>query len=413
VANIDIKINPTFLPLLNDDRKFQVFYGGAGSGKSRFIVQKIIMLLLREKRKCLCVRNTFSSMRDSVFSEFKSVADEMGVRNHIRFKEATLAIEFPHNGSQVIMKGCDDESKLLSISGITDCFIEECTEVPVEIFDQLILRVRDVSKSLHFFIAFNPVSELHWLKSRVVENEELLKDGFAHHSTYKDNMFLPESYHVAMEEMKMSNPAKYRIYGLGQWGTVGKLIYENWDMLNFDVGTLFKTHPNIRQYFGLDWGFSNDPSAFVYALVDTETMEIFIVDEMYKAGMLNKDIAEWLIGNGYQYCPIICDSAEQKSIADLKRLGLTKIKPARKGKGSINAGIDLVNSFKIHVHPNCVNAINELGIYAYNKDKRTNEYTNKPMDKNNHLMDALRYALEELLGKQSRARTISKSVLGL
>lgn len=412
MPKIDIKINPVYMKYLNDDKKYQVFFGGAGSGKSRFIVQKIIMLLLKEKRKCLCVRGTFSSMRDSVFSEFKTVATEMGVRDHLRFKESTLAIEFP-NGSQVIMKGTDDESKLLSISGITDCFIEECTEVPVEIFDQLILRIRDATRSLHFYIAFNPVSETHWLKSRVVENEELMKDGFVCHSTYKDNMFLPESYHIAMEEMRLSNPAKYRIYGLGQWGTTGKLVYENWDVQNFNVGDVFKSHPNIHQHFGLDWGFSSDPSAFVYALVDLESMEIFIVDEMYKSGMLNKDIAIWLTNHGYQYCPIVCDSAEQKSIADLKRLGITKVRAARKGKGSVNAGIDLISSFKIHVHPNCENTIQELSSYAYIKDKRTNEYTNKPQDKNNHLMDALRYALEELLGKSRKGRTVSKSFLGL
>lgn len=413
MPNINIQINKTFLPYLEDDRKWQVFYGGAGSGKSRFIVQKIIMLLLREKRKCLCVRNTFSSMRDSVFSEFKSVATGMGVYDHLRFKESTLAIEFPHNGSQIIMKGCDDEAKLLSISGITDCFIEEAIEIPIEVFDQLILRVREPSKKNHFYIAFNPVSELHWIKERVVENEELLKDGFVHHSTYLDNAFLPPEYHEAMEEMKLSNPAKYSIYGLGNWGTTGKLVYENWDVKNFQVGDIFKSHPSIKQYFGLDFGFSADPTAFIYALVDTESMEIFIVDELYKQAMLNKDIHEWLVANGYQYCPIICDSAEQKSIADLKRLGIVKARPARKGKGSVNAGIDLISSFRIHVHPNCINTINELGSYAYIKDRRTNEYTNKPQDKNNHLMDALRYALEELLGKQSRARTISKSILGL
>lgn len=412
MANIDIKINPVYMPYLKDDRKYQVYFGGAGSGKSRFVVQKIIMLLLTEKRKCLCVRQTFNSMRDSVFAEFKTVASEMGVYELLRFKEATLAVEFP-NGSSIIMKGSDDEQKLLSISGITDCFIEEATEISMEIFDQLILRVREPSKSNHFYIAFNPVSETHWLKSRVVENDELMKDGFVCHSTYKDNMFLPEAYHRAMDEMRMTNPAKYRVYGLGLWGTMGKLVYENWDILNFDVGDLFKQHPRIQQHFGLDFGFMADETAFVYCLVDTDTMEIFIVDELYQKGMLNDKIAKWLFDNGYDRCPIIADSAEQKSIADLRRLGLTKIKPARKGKGSINAGIDLISSFKIHVHPNCVNTINELGSYAYSKDRKTNQYTNKPLDKNNHLMDALRYALEELLGKQSRARTISKSVLGL
>ena len=150
MPQINVKINPIYMPYLNDDRRYQVFFGGSGSGKSRFVAQKLIMLLLKEKRKLLCVRQTFASMRDSVFAELKTVASDLGVFDHLRFKEATLSVEFP-NGSTIIMKGCDQEEKLLSISGITDVWIEECYEISQEIFDQLILRVRDKRVSNHFY----------------------------------------------------------------------------------------------------------------------------------------------------------------------------------------------------------------------------------------------------------------------
>lgn len=358
------------------------------------------------------MRQTFASMRDSVYAELKSVASDMGLADYIKFKEATLNIVFP-NGSTVIMKGADDEQKLLSISGITDCWIEEATEISQDIFEQLQLRVREPSVSNHFYLSFNPISRDHWIRTRVVENPEILSDGFVCHSTFKNNMFLPDSYLKAMEDMRINNPRKYQVYGLGEWGATGKTIFDNWEVQKFDIGDIFKSHPHIQQYFGLDFGFASDPSAFVYALVDVESMEIFIVDEMYKTGMLNYQIADWLTKNGYDRSKIIADSSEQKSIADLKRNGISNITPARKGKGSIGAGLDLISSFKIIIHPNCPNAINEFSNYSYKKDRSTGQYTNEPQDKFNHLIDALRYSLEELLHKQRKARTISKSILGL
>lgn len=412
MPEIKLEVNPSFIPYLKRDDRIQCFYGGAGSGKSVFIAQKLTMMLLKEKRKLLAVRQTYASIRESVFAEFKTAFERMGITGILKIRESNLGVEFP-NGSQIVFKGCDDESKLLSISGITDVWFEECTEISVEIFDQILLRVRDASVKNHFFISFNPVSESHWIKERVVENEVFLEDGFAMHSTYKDNKFLPQSYIDSLEEMKISNPAKYRVYGLGLWGLMGKLVYNNWTVQKINVEKIMRKYPNVQSKFGLDFGFANDPSAFVHVLVDIESKQLWIIKEMYQKGMLNKDIAKWLIENEYQYAPIIADSSEQKSIADLKGMGISKIKGAKKGKGSINAGIDLIDSFKIYVDESCENTIAELGSYAYIKDRKTNKYTNKPQDKNNHILDALRYAMEELIGKTKKARAISKAVLGL
>lgn len=412
MADVTIKINPAFKPYVNSDERFQCFYGGSGSGKSKFITQKLTMMLLKEKRKLLCVRQTFSSMRDSVFNEFKTVFAELKIDGHMKVKESNLDITFP-NGSQIIFKGCDNETKLLSISGITDCWVEEAFEVSREMYDQLILRVRNDSVKNHFFISFNPINENHWLHDYVEKELRESDDALVMHSTYKDNKFLPQSYIESIESMAQTNPQKYRIFALGQWGTSGKTVYENWEVKEFDVMKVIKKHPSIRLMQGLDFGFTNDPTAFVALLLDEESREIYIYDELYKRGLLNNQIADWLIENGYNGSKIIADSSEQKSIADLKRLGIYNIFPARKGKGSINAGIDLISSFKIYVHPSCENAIAELGSYAYKKDRSTGKYTNTPLDSNNHLMDALRYAVEELLGKRKKARTISKQFLGL
>lgn len=415
MADIKLQVNEAFLPYLNRDEKYQIYWGGAGSGKSAFIAQKLTMMLLKEKRKLLCVRQTYASMRDSVFSEFKATFQRMGITDILKIRESNLGIEFP-NGSVIVFKGADDEQKLLSISGISDCWIEECTEISQEIFDQLVLRIRNNEVSNHIFVSFNPINKEHWLREHVVENPYYTGEGngFAMHSTYRDNSFLPDDYINAIKQMKYDNPAKYRIYSEGLWGITGELVYSNnWEVKEFDIMELMKIYPNLQNKYGLDFGFRADPSAFVHVLIDIETKQMWIVNEMYEKGMLNKDICKWLIENGYQYSPIIADSAEQKSIADLRNMGIPKIKPARKGKGSINAGIDLISSYKIYVDPKCENVIAELSSYAYIKDRKTNKYTNKPQDKNNHLLDALRYAMEEFLKGQNKARTISKSVLGL
>ena len=414
VPKIKVVINDCYLPYLEREDKFQCFYGGSGSGKSRFICQKIVLNCIKSQRKVLVLRQTFASIRQSVFQELKTVISDMGLYNIVRIKETDMTIQFPHNDSVIIFKGLDDIEKIKSISGVTDAFIEEASEVQDKaVFDQLVLRIRPaIGIKPIIYLSWNPVSASHWLKE-FVEIELPEKDGFFLKTTYLDNKFLSDDYIENLEQLKKTNPHFWKIYGEGEWGTMGKLVYSNYEVLDFEEEDIVKQYRNIRSLCGLDFGYVADPTAFIHILVDEKTKQLWVCPRMlYQSGMLNNEIAEWIIDNGFSKSDIVADSAEQKSIADISNNGVRRIKPAKKGKGSVASGIAYVSQYKMYVHPSCTAFLNEVQNYSFKKNKE-GIYTNEPIDKYNHLLDALRYAMEELIFKSGRITTLNKSVLGL
>lgn len=213
------------------------------------------------------------------------------------------------------------------------------------------------------------------------------------------NEFLDESDRKMFERMKITNPRRYRVAGLGEWGIVDGLVYENFEEKAFDIRKVLQRN-GIESAFGLDFGYTNDPSAFVCLLVDTIRKEIYVFDEMYKKAMTNEMIYKEIMRMGYAKEKIIADSAEPKSIAQLRGLGLLHIHGAKKGKDSILNGIQLIQDYKIIIHPRCVNFITEITNYTWDKDKFDNQI-NKPIDDFNHLLDAMRYAMERFGRKAS------------
>lgn len=410
--NIDSSFfNEAYIPYLNREEKFQVFYGGAGSGKSYFIVQNLILKLLKQKQKLMVVRQTFATHRDSTFAEFKSALEYMGILDLCKISKTTLDIELP-SGSTIIFKGADEESKLLSISGVTVTWVEEATEISKEIFDQLVLRMRGGRLRKHMFLSFNPISATHWLKAEFFDNPR--DDAFICHTTYQDNRFLEQEYIDNLLDMKDRNPVKYDVYALGKWGTTGKKVYENWVEADFDRYHLVKNNIYLQSAIGVDFGYISDATTLIATLVDLENRKIYIYDEMYEHGLLNNEIASEIIAKGYGKERIIADSAEKKSIDEIRGYGVPRIEPAKKGSGSIMQGIQFINQFQIYVHPRCVHTIDELENYSYKKDNKTGQYLNQPIDDFNHLLDALRYALEPFHKKNNRKiKTLSKSLFGL
>ena len=410
--NIDSSFfNEAYIPYLNRDEKFQVFYGGAGSGKSYFIVQNLILKLLKQKQKLMVVRQTFATHRDSTFAEFKSALEYMGILDMCKISKTTLDIELP-SGSTIIFKGADEESKLLSISGVTVTWVEEATEISKEIFDQLVLRMRGGRLRKHMYLSFNPISATHWLKAEFFDNPR--DDAFICHTTYQDNRFLEQEYIDNLLDMKDRNPVKYDVYALGKWGTTGKKVYENWVEADFDRYHLVKNNIYLQSAIGVDFGYISDATTLIATLVDLENRKIYIYDEMYEHGLLNNEIASEIIAKGYGKERIIADSAEKKSIDEIRGYGVPRIEPAKKGSGSIMQGVQFINQFQIYVHPRCVHTIDELENYSYKKDNKTGQYLNQPIDDFNHLLDALRYALEPFHKKNNRKiKTLSKSLFGL
>lgn len=415
-------ILPVYIPYLEDYKKrINVFYGGAGSGKSVFITQKLFYKLLQSKRKCLVVRKTGATIRASIFEEFKSRIAEYGFTPYCKINKTDLTIELP-NGSTFIFRGLDDQEKIKSISGIDDIVIEEATELLQEDFEQLNLRLRSKRKHQQIHLMFNPVSKQNWVyKYFGFDTDIPRKDTIVVKTTYLDNTFLPKKYIDEMDDLKHTNYAWWKIYANGEFSTLDKRIFTNWEVLDFDIDTLkelkakeilgkgyglpflennplYKNSLNkldkIKFCFGLDWGY-NDPTALVACLVDINKKELYIFDEHYERFMTNESICRMIKAKNFSKEKIICDSANPKDIEDLKRKGI-KARGARKGKDSIMNGIRRLQQFKIYIHPNCQNTIMEFENYTWQKDKKTGQYIDKPIDKYCHIIDALRYSTEKI-----------------
>lgn len=410
---IDPKIfNKAYLPYVTDYKhRYEVYYGGAGSGKSVFIAQKIIIKSLNFKRKVLIMRKVGTSLKDSVWQLVIDILEQFSIYGKCKVNKSEMKIELP-NGSVFLFKSLDDEEKIKSIAGITDIWMEEATEFNLDDFTQLNLRLRVKEPNLQIFVSFNPVSKSNWVYSYWGFDRKITpKETFILKTTYKDNKFLPQSYIDSLLEMKEKNPVKFKIYAEGDFATLDKLVYPNYRIEEFDYREVL-TGPERTAIFGLDFGYINDPTAFIGSVADAVNRKLYIFDEHYQKGMLNNEIAGMIIGKGYSKEIIIADAAEQKSIEEIRRLGVPRIRKCSKGKGSLNQGIQKVQQFEIIVHPACVNTIEELENYSYKKNKQTGEYINEPIDKHNHLMDALRYSIQTITGK-GKIKTFNKKLLGL
>lgn len=397
-----------FLPLLNDySHRWEIYKGSAGSGKSHFITQKIIIKALREKRRVMICRRYGTTMRNSVFKLFKDVIESFKITHLTRIKESDMSITLP-NGSEIIFVGLDNEEKLLSIAGITDVFIEEVYEVPKEIVDQLNLRMRGKAPNQQIYMAFNPISAKHWLYD-FCEGSTRPESSIYSQSTFRDNPFLPDEYVKALEDMYRTNPNKARVFCDGNWGAdVEGLVYKNHVLSDFDINELIKQGLEVR--VGIDWGFV-DPTTVVVSLFDKPKKEIYIIGEYYKRGATLEEIKDGIIQLGISKQKMYCDGAEPDKVDYLRRNGFNAVS-AKKGAGSVKAGISFLQDMKIICHESCVNVAAELENYVYLKDKKTGQYIEDSYDHDfSHTMDALRYSYSDLY---SAARlTSAKLMLGI
>ena len=420
MSNTQFKIskkmfNNTYLPQLeNYNTRFNIFYGGAGSGKSKFVFQKIVLKYLKyENRKCLIVRKTQNSLKDSCFSEIKKILSEWQIYDQCKINKTDLTIELL-NGSSFLFKGLDDSERIKSIADIDDIIVEECTEIDDFSFDQLCLRLRSKKPYNQVHVMFNPVSKDNWVYKRWFAQEYNKGNTKVLHTTYKDNRFLPEDYIKNLLEMEKNNPVYYRIYALGEFATLSKLIYTNWKVEIFDYMEVLKEKVNRITIFGTDFGYTNDFTTLICSIIDAADKKIWIYDEHFEKHMTNEDIYNMYVEHHVVGERIICDSSEPKSIEELKRCGCKRVEGAVKGKDSIMNGIQLIQQYEIIVHPNCTQIQEELRNYTFVKNKQTNEYINKAIDKYNHGLDAFRYSVMNHVVKViSKITLFDRKLLGL
>lgn len=391
---MEIKLNPAFKSANKTDARYRVLYGGAGSGKSHYVAQETILRMLENKEhRYLAVRKTGKSIRNSVFRLMCDIISEYNLFAYFNINKTEMAITC-FNGATLITSGLDDVEKLKSIANINRIWIEEASEISETDLNQLDLRMRGQSKlGYQMTLTFNPVSELHWLKKSFFDLGR--PDSFVLKTTYKDNKFLDESYIKTLIELEKQDYQYYRIYALGEWGSLGNLVYSNWEKQ--DLSKLIPSFDNI--FNGLDFGFSQDPTAFVRCHLDGKHKTVYIFDEYYEKEVFTDDLADYL-KKVLQGDMVTCDSSEPRSIADLKRHGI-RAYGAKKGQGSIEHGIKWLQGHKIIVHKDCINTIKELSSYKWKEDKDGNVLP-KPVDMNNHILDALRYGLENEMKNKTK-----------
>jgi len=390
--------SPAFIPLFKNRSRYQVAWGGAGSGKSHMVARKQLYRILNEpdvKHNILIIRKVDRTIKKSVWKLMQDVISKWGLYVDFHFHKTDRTMTWKHNGSQIMFAGLDDVEKLKSIEGVTSIWIEEATELTQEDFEQLDLRLRGKHGCLkQIILTFNPISEQHWVKKMFFDDP--IEGVFTLHTTYLDNAFIDEEYKMVMENKKKSNPRYYGIYALGNWGTAEGLVFSN-------VTQRLIREDEIRgleAVQGLDFGYTNDPSAFHLSYVDTKNKKIFVFDGFYEKGLSNNAIAERIKDLKLHKHKTIADSSEPKSIDYLGSKGI-KVEGARKGKDSINAGVDFLQDYEIILNAHLIEFKTEFDNYAWGVDKN-GKATNKPVDDFNHFIDSLRYSTERFQGKKTR-----------
>lgn len=379
-------------------KRYRVVKGSRGSKKSVTCAYwYIINLMANPQANLLVVRRYSNTLRDSCFAVLNWAIEQLGVSEYWKATKSPLELEFIPTGQKILFRGMDDGLKITSITvthGVL-CWVwcEEAFELGESEFNKLEMSIRgEVPKGLfkQFTLTFNPWSDQSWLKRRFFDVQD--SDIFAKTVTYQCNEWLDDSDRAQFEKMRLQNPRRYAIEGLGQWGISEGLIYENVERREFDPDD-YKTKSGYKAFYGLDFGFT-DPTAFIGGFVSVKDLEIIVCWEIYLNNVTNQDIAREIKDLGLHGERVFCDSAEPKSIAELRKAGVNAV-GAIKGSDSVNFGIQKIQNFKIIYHPSCTNFEHEIKNYCWKKGT-DGKPTDKPDHEFSHGLDALRYSLSDV-----------------
>lgn len=412
MPQINLKLNKSlFIPkhyptLLDYSHRWEFWCGSAGSGKSYSIAQKLIIRCCKEPIRVLVCRRYGTTLRNSCFSLIKEILTKWKIIQYVNVKETDMSFTFS-NGSQIILCGLDTEEKLLSLNNISTVWIEEAYEVEESKILQLNLRMRGAAANQQLILSWNPISKNSYLYKLSVENPP--DNSIFYHSTYRDNPFLNQEYIKALDDMETRNPAKYRVYGRGEWGVDSEgLVITNWKLQDFNPMDLAALGYEHRA--GCDVGWI-DKTAIIDTLYDRENKTIYVFNEFYKSGCQVAEIARAIEDMNLTKTKLYVDSAEPRTIAYLKGEGI-RAEGCIKGKDSVKAGLMFLQDCKIVVHPNCQNFITELENFSYIKSKVTGEYTEDTTHEWSHAIDACRYAYSDIY-TNTKLKTMNKAIFSL
>jgi len=384
LSAVPSRINSHFSSFFKDESFIEVLKGGASSSKSFSVAQKIIYKCLVQKgHRFLVVRKVGKTLKHSVYDLIKYIINDWGMNDLFKFSRSDLTIICKINNNEILFTGLDDVEKQKSIFGITDIWVEEASEITEVDFDQLCLRLRGISPyPMQIIITFNPISTYHWIKKRFWDKKE---KAFIHESTYLDNKFLDARTKSWLEDIK--DPYFKSVYVKGDWGVFGNVVFTNWIVEDFNY-----TEEDLENFsVGMDFGFGH---ASTMILLGYRDQDIYILDELYGKGWTNADFiqaAEETFIN-LNYWSISADAAEPDRILEWQRKGYN-VHAVKKGKNSLNYGIDYLCQHRIYIHPRCVNTIKEFQSFKRREDKDGN-VIDKFVELNDDCIAAIRYGTE-------------------
>lgn len=382
---------------------YRVVKGSRGSKKSKTTALNFIVNLLKYPwANLLVVRRYSNTNKQSTYTDFKWACNQLRVSHLFKFNESLPEITVKKTGQKILFRGLDDELKITSITvdvgSLCWAWFEEAYQIETEAkFSTVVESIRGSLNVDDFYkqitITFNPWNERHWLKSVFFDEETRRDSTFAITTTFRCNEWLDDVDIKRYEDLYHTNPRRARIVCDGEWGVAEGLIFENINIVDFNKDELLK-NSDYQLALGLDFGFTHDPTALICCLFNEKEKTIHIFDEHYQSGLITKEIARMINDKGYSRSTIVADCAEKRLIRELKtEHNINNLRESRKGKDSVMAGISKLQSYKIYVSSSCKNTIDEFYSYSYQQDKEGN-WLNKPEDKNNHLMDALRYSMQ-------------------
>jgi phage terminase large subunit len=378
---IEVTRNRVYKPFFESDKKYNILRGGAGSGKSYAAADDYILRTITGKKsRTIVARKVAKTLRQSVFEILRQRIAAHGLTD--RFSVNKTEMNFSCAGGDLILVGLDDVDKLKSIYDPTDAWIEEADQISQDDFEEIDRRIRSMSaRPPKITLTFNPTSVYSWLKKYWYDSDFTGGQVFELTTTYRDNRFLDPTYAATIERLQETNPSAYRVYGLGEWGIVEGVVFDNWQTAEIPE------HAKSIGY-GLDFGFSSDPAVLVEVF---ETDDARYFDEViYRTGLTNPDLSALMKDCGVErYAEIIGDSAEPKSIEELHRMGWN-VKPCVKGADSIRFGINAMKTKKIFLTPRSSNLHREFSSYCWKQDKN-GKWLPEPVDMFNHGIDAIRY----------------------
>ena len=387
--------NDKFYPLLFDySHRYEVYKGSAGSGKSHFISQKLIIKAINDpNRRILICRRYGTTVRETVWQLIVEQLRFFKIEDLCQINKTDRTIVLP-NGSMFIFFGLDDETKLLSLQNISDVWVEEVFECNRDIVEQLSLRMRGNKKNQQIFLSFNPISSAHWLYD-FCEGDSKPKSFIYHQSTFRDNRFLPAEYVASLEDLYRTNPVKARVFCDGLWGvdTEG-LVYPNHKVEEFDITQMIRD-TDFPLKVGVDIGF-RDPSTCVVSLWDKLNKKIYIIAEYYQRKATFEEICAGIkkcIGN--DKITVYVDNADPRAIQYFRDHGINAY-PSKKGNDSNRLYRLFLQDHEIICHPSCTHTAEELENFVFLKDKTGYYDENKTDHAFSHCLDGLKYSYSDV-----------------